>query len=237
VTDVLVAVAHGTRAPEGPVVLGSLLADVRALLPGVDVRVAYVDVISPMLVDVLAGVAPEERAVVVPMFLASGYHVRVDVPSAVAVAAVARAGPGGSGGVRAVVTPALGPDPAVMAAVEARLREAGPLPDAVVLAAAGSSDADALAEVEVAGSLLSASLGRPVEPGYVTTASPSVPEAVAALRAGGHGTVGVASYLLAPGLFQQRLDEVGADVVAAPIGVHPLVAGLIADRFRAAVDG
>lgn len=228
-TDVLVAVAHGTRAPEGPVVLAALLDDVRALLPGVDVRVAYVDVISPMLSDVLAEVPAGVRAVVVPMFLASGYHVRVDVPAAVAAMA--------SDGGRAVVTPALGPDPAVVAAVEARLRSAGPLPDAVVLAAAGSSDADALAEVEVAASLLSLSLSRPVLPGYVTTASPSVPDAVARLRSDGYATVGVASYLLAPGLFQQRLDSVGADVVAPPIGVHPLVAALIADRYRTAADG
>lgn len=224
-TDVLVAVAHGTRAPQGPVVLASLLDDVRVVLPGVEVRLAYVDVIEPMLSDVLASVPVGTRAVVVPMFLASGYHVRVDVPSAVE-----------SDGGRAVVTPALGPDPAVVAAVEARLRSAGPLPSGVVLAAAGSSDADALAEVELAASRLSAALGGvPVIPAYVTTASPSVPDAVASLRADGYATVGVASYLLAPGLFQQRLDSVGADVVAAPIGVHPRVAELIAARFRAAV--
>jgi sirohydrochlorin ferrochelatase len=223
--DVLVAVAHGTRAPEGPVVLAALLDSVRELLPGVDVRVAYVDVISPTLSSVLAGLPAGVRPVVVPMFLASGYHVRVDVPSAVE-----------SDGGRAVVTPALGPDPAVVAAVESRLRSAGPLPDAVVLAAAGSSDQDALAEVSVAAGLLSSSLGGvPVVPAYVTTASPSVPEAVASLRSAGYATVGVASYLLAPGLFQQRLDSVGADLVAPPIGVHPLVAGLIAARFRAAL--
>ncbi|WP_198663706.1 sirohydrochlorin chelatase [Jiangella endophytica] len=226
-SDVLVAVAHGTRAPEGPVVLSSLLERVRALLPGVDVRVAYVDVISPTLSSVLAGVAPGARAVVVPMFLASGYHVRVDVPSAVA-----------SDGGRAIVTPALGPDAAVVAAVEARLRSVAPdgVPEAVVLAAAGSSDESALAEVAVAASLLSSALGRPVEPAYVTTASPSVPDAVSSLRAAGHATVGVASYLLAPGLFQQRLATSGADLVAPPIGPHPLVAALIADRYRVAVS-
>ncbi|TDC51879.1 sirohydrochlorin chelatase [Jiangella ureilytica] len=224
--EVLVAVAHGTRAPEGPVVLADLLDSVRELLPGVDVRVAYVDVIAPTLSSVLSDVPAGVRPVVVPMFLASGYHVRVDVPAAVA-----------SDGGRAVVTPALGPDPAVVAAVESRLRAAaGSLPSAVVLAAAGSSDQDALAEVSVAASRLSSSLGGlPVVPAYVTTASPSVPDAVASLRSAGHATVAVASYLLAPGLFQQRLDSVGADVVAPPIGVHPLVAELIAARYRAAV--
>ncbi|SEF12441.1 sirohydrochlorin chelatase [Jiangella alba] len=219
----LIAVAHGTRAPEGPVVLESLLAGVRTLLPGVDVRVAYVDVIGPTLSSVLASVPDGSRAVVVPMFLASGYHVRVDVPSAVA-----------ADGGRAIVTPALGPDPAVVAAVEARLRSASPdLPSAVVLAAAGSSDESALAEVSVAASLLASALARPVVPAFVTTASPPVPDAVASLRAAGHPRVGVASYLLAPGLFQQRLDASGADVVAPPIGPHPLVAALIAERYRA----
>ncbi len=229
----LIAVAHGTRAPEGPVVLAALLDRVRLLLPGVDVRVAYVDVIGPTLSSVLASVPDGERAVVVPMFLASGYHVRVDVPSAVA-----------EDGGRAIVTPALGPDAAVVAAVEARLRSAvdaggaaGALPSAVVLAAAGSSDASALAEVDVAASLLSSAVGRPVQPAYVTTASPSVPDAVSSLRAAGHQTVAVASYLLAPGLFQERLSTAGADLVAPPIGPHPLVAQLIADRYRAALDG
>lgn len=220
----LIAVAHGTRAPEGPVVLESLLAGVRTLLPGVDVRVAYVDVIEPTLASVLASLPGGSRAVVVPMFLASGYHVRVDVPSAVDAAV----------GVRAVVTPALGPDPAVVAAVEERLRSASPdLPSAVVLAAAGSSDESALAEVSVAASLLASALSLPVVPAFVTTASPSVPDAVASLRAAGHARVGVASYLLAPGLFQQRLTTSGADVVAPPIGPHPLVAALIAERYRA----
>ncbi|SDT71603.1 sirohydrochlorin chelatase [Jiangella sp. DSM 45060] len=219
----LIAVAHGTRAPEGPVVLESLLSGVRTLLPGVDVRVAYVDVIEPTLSSVLAGVPAGERPVVVPMFLASGYHVRVDVPEAVT-----------ADGGRALVTPALGPDAAVVAAVEARLRSASAdLPSAVVLAAAGSSDASALAEVSVAASLLSSALSRPVVPAFVTTASPSVPDAVASLRAAGHARVGVASYLLAPGLFQQRLTTSGADVVAPPIGPHPLVAALIAERYRA----
>lgn len=217
----LVAVAHGTRDPEGPVVLAELLSRVRERLPGVDVRIAYVDVIDPTLEAVLGSV--DGRPVVVPMFLASGYHVRVDVPDAVT-----------ANGGTAVVTPALGPDDAVVAAVAERLRAAGPLPSAVVMAAAGSSDADALAEVETAGRRLGAMLERDVVVGYVTTASPSVGEAVASLRASGAASVGVAAYLLAPGLFQRRLDTVGADLVAPPIGPHEAVVDLIVSRFRSA---
>ncbi|WP_298330751.1 CbiX/SirB N-terminal domain-containing protein [Haloactinopolyspora sp.] len=219
--DVLVAVAHGTRAPEGPVVLDELLDGVRSRLPGVPVHLAYVDVIEPTLEQVLASV--HGRAVVVPMFLASGYHVRVDVPNAVEAT-------GGS----ASVTAALGPDDALVAVVADRLRAAGAVPDAVVLAAAGSSDAGALAEVESVARRLETVLDREVAVGYVTTASPSVGEAVESLRASGARTVGIASYLLAPGLFQQRLAEAGADVVAAPIGAHEAVMDLVVERFRTA---
>lgn len=220
----LVAVAHGTRAPDGPIVLAELLERVRERLPGVDVRVAYIDVIEPTLEAVLTSL--DGRAVVVPMFLASGYHVRVDVPRAVEAA-----------GGHAVVTPTLGPDPAVVHAVADRLRSAlGATPaDAVVLAAAGSSDERALGEVEFAAEMLGADLDLPVLAAYVATATPSVSDAVAAVRAQGHEHIAVASYLLAPGLFQRRLADAGADVVAAPIGPHPRVVNLIAERYRAAL--
>lgn len=221
----LVVAAHGTRDPAGPAVLERLMDDVRDQLPGVDVRLSYVDVIEPTLHDVLADVQADgrsgvERPVVVPLFLASGYHVRVDVPDAVSAT-----------GDRAVVTPALGADPAIVEAVADRLRAAGPLPDAVVMAAAGSSDERALAEVESASVQLASLLGRDVATGYVTTAQPAVPDAVAALRSAGHDRVGIAPYLLAPGLFLRRLAEAGADVVSEPIGVHPRVVDLITHRF------
>lgn len=225
----LVVVAHGTRDPDGPRVLEDLVARVRSRLPGVDVHLAYVDVIGPTLRDVLAELVrdvPAEAdrvdAVVVPLFLASGYHVRVDIPQAVT-----------STGVRAAVTPALGPDVEVVAAVADRLAEAGHREgDAVVLAAAGSSDPDALAEVEAAARMLGTSLGASVTVGYAATATPSVHDAVATARTDAPtGRVAVASYLLAPGLFQRRLDEAGGDVVAGPIGAHPRVVDLIVRRY------
>jgi sirohydrochlorin ferrochelatase len=44
----------------------------------------------------------------------------------------------------------------------------------------------------------------------------------------------VASYLLSDGLFQDRLRDSGADVVTEPLGTHPRIVRLIADRFRRA---
>jgi sirohydrochlorin ferrochelatase len=58
---------------------------------------------------------------------------------------------------------------------------------------------------------------------------------VAALRDEGADRVAVASWLLAPGQFQSRLDECGADVVGGPIAAHPAVVGLIARRYREAL--
>jgi sirohydrochlorin ferrochelatase len=218
---VLVAVAHGTRAPEGPVVVERLVDGVRELLPDVPVEVAYVDVLQPDLKTVLRRV--QDPAVVVPLFLAAGYHVRVDVPRGMAQT---------SGRVR--VAELLGPDPAVIAAVADRHRAAldGRRPDAVVLAAAGSSDPRARADVETAAERLQKLLAVSVTPAYVTSAKPRVGDAVAALRIARHRVVSIATYLLAPGLFARSLGAAGADAVASPIGAHPLIVDLVVRRYR-----
>lgn len=223
----LVAVAHGTRAADGPLVIAQLLNGVRSLLPEVAVEVAYVDVLQPDLETALTRL--DTPVVVVPLFLATGYHVKVDVPKAVARS---------SGAVR--VAAALGPDPAVIAAVASRHTAAldGRPADAVVLAAAGSSDQGAQADVETAAVRLSQRLDLPVRPAYVASAEPRIETVVAELRAGGHEHISIASYLLAPGLFSQSLIETaarsGVDVVAEPIGAHPNVVELVARRYLAA---
>ncbi|HET6499904.1 MAG TPA: CbiX/SirB N-terminal domain-containing protein, partial [Amycolatopsis sp.] len=77
--DVLVLVAHGTRAPEGARVVEELACRVRAEA-GVSVRVAYADVRQPDVTTVLDSIRGHQ-AVVIPAFLAAGYHVRVDLPA------------------------------------------------------------------------------------------------------------------------------------------------------------
>lgn len=227
----LVLAAHGTRDPHGPGVLEELVRRVRSRLPGVPVRLGYVDVVGPRLDSVLPSGAPvpDGGTVLVPLFLGTGHHVRADVPAAVrALQATGR---------RAVVTPALGPAREVVHAVADRLLEAGHLPDAVVLAAAGSSDPGALEETWEAAARLAARLDRPVSVGYLSAARPGVAEALRDLRADHHGRVGVASYLLAPGLFQRRLAASGADVVGGPIGAHPALVDLVVARYRRGLAG
>ena len=220
----LVVAVHGTRDVRGTEVAYALVERVAGCV-GVPVRVAFADVRDPDVGAVAGAVAGP--VVVVPAFLSSGYHVRVDIP-----AQLARAGRAD-----AVVTEALGADRRLVAGAASRLVEAGGRRgDAVVLAAAGSSDAGALAEVEGVAGRLGRLLGVPVRVAYAATASPRVGEVVAAARAAGHARVAVASWLLAPGLFHTRVVESGADVVAAPLGAARGVVEAVVERYRHAVS-
>jgi sirohydrochlorin ferrochelatase len=190
------------------------------------VSIAYVDVLGPSVAEVLSSLAPATKAVVVPAFLAAGYHVRVDVPGAITAS--------NKPGVR--VTPALRADPLLVRAAVSRLQKSGAQHgDAVVMAAAGSSDPRARSDTAAAARLLSAQLAAPVVVGYIATGLPTVFDVVARLRQDGAHRVAVASWLLAPGLFHQRLVDAGADVVAAPLGAHPLVVETVVNRYRAAL--
>ncbi|AOW92249.1 cobalamin biosynthesis protein CbiX [Rhodococcus sp. WMMA185] len=215
----LVLVAHGTRSPRGVEMIARLSDAVSAYV--CHTRVAFVDVLGPSPSEVLRDIS--SPAVVVPAFLASGYHVHTDVPREVA-----------DSGHRAVsVSRALGPDPVLADVMLRRLVEAGWQPgDAIVLAAAGSSDPRALRDVRRAAAMLSELANSRVRIGYVATGQPRVPDVVAELRARGEKRVFVASYLLAHGLFHQRLADAGADGVAEPLGVDPAIVSLVADRFR-----
>ncbi|WP_067723385.1 sirohydrochlorin chelatase [Nocardia yamanashiensis] len=254
----LVLVAHGTRSAKGVQMIAALAeavarelgAPVPAFGPGAEfpgtgagaafgaastplrdngiegprVRTAFVDVLGPSPAEVLRDLG-DVPAVLVPAFLASGYHVYRDVPREVAASAHAAV----------AVTRAMGPDPALAAVMRMRLRAAGWRPgDAVVFAAAGSSDARARHDVRRAAGLLADQIAAPVRVAYIATGEPRVPEVVAELRAAGAKRVFLASYLLAHGLFHERLHAAGADGVADPIGVHPAVVRLLADRYHAA---
>lgn len=220
-----VLVAHGTRKAHGVEMIAELADDVSAAL-GTRVHTAFVDVLGPTPCDVLRALGDDEPAVVVPAFLSSGYHVRKDLPEHVAA----------SGHRDVVVTEALGPSVAITRVLAERLVEAGWQPgDSVVMAAAGTSDPRAQRDLRVAAATLSAAIGQRVELAYAATGEPRVRDAVARMRATCGGRVVVASYLLADGLFQDRLRDSGADLVADPLGTHPGLTRMIAARFRRAL--
>ena len=80
-TPALVAVSHGTSSPDGQAAVAGLVDAVRRRLPGVDVLEAFVDVQEPALETVLDRLGGP--AVVVPLLLAPGFHVHVDIARAV----------------------------------------------------------------------------------------------------------------------------------------------------------
>lgn len=205
----LVLVGHGSADPRFAAVVEAIAARVRGLRPELDVRVGFLDHGPPALSDVV-----EPAAVVVPLLLSAGHHVRVDVPGQTA----------GS-----VVTDPVGPDPLLAAALAERLGEAGyDGSSPVTLAAAGSADTRALADVRTMAGWLADRLGAPVHAAFVSAGQPRVTDVSPRV---------VATYLVAPGAFHDALRTLGADVVSEPLGDHPAVAAVVLDRYdRAATD-
>ncbi len=219
----LLLVAHGTRKQRGVEMVGDLAQRVSATL-GQDVHVAFVDVLGPTPSEVLRGM-PDKPVVLVPAFLSRGYHVSTDIPGHVAA----------SGHPDVTVTEALGPGPQLVRVLADRLVESGwRRDDSVILAAAGTSDPAAQRDLHMMATWLSAITGSRVELAFAATGTPRVADAVSALRHRSARRVVVASYLLSEGLFQDRLRASGADVVTEPLGMHPGLARLIANRFRRA---
>jgi sirohydrochlorin ferrochelatase len=251
----LVAVAHGSRDPRSAATVAALVDEVRRQRPGLDVRLSFLDLSAPRLPDVLDAVAAggHARAVVVPLLLGHAFHARVDVPGAVATAAARLPG------LEIAVSPVLGSRPAcgvghpssrpghrdghagLSAAALRRLAAvAGPLHDpglGVVLAAIGSSHAPANAAVaDVVAGWTHRFGWSGGSAAFATAATPTVGDAVAALRAGGAGRVAVAQWILAPGLLPDRIerDSAAAGVpVAAPLGPDPDIARAVLARYDA----
>ena len=120
----LVTVAHGTRRAGGNEIARQITRGAGVAL-GVESTAAYVELSEPLLADVVAGL--DSPAVVVPLLLSTGFHVRTDLPRACAGGPVVLGRP-------------LGPDPLLAAAQVARLVAAGIEPGRpLVLVAAGST--------------------------------------------------------------------------------------------------
>ncbi|MEU8246507.1 CbiX/SirB N-terminal domain-containing protein [Nonomuraea sp. NPDC048916] len=231
-TPTLVLAAHGTRAEAGERTLSDLAGVVRAARRRHRVELSYLEISRPLLADVLsatpgravlgsAACAVPGPVVVVPLLLTGGYHVRVDLPSVIAEHRP-----------DALVAPPLGPHRLLTTALARRLAHAGlRSADAVVLGAAGSSDPAALADVRAAAHQLAVRLSRPVTAAFASGGAPSLDEALERVRPGPATRVAIASYLLAPGFFHDRLVVAGADLVSEPLGADPDVAALVWRRF------
>jgi sirohydrochlorin ferrochelatase len=199
----LVLAAHGSTDARFAAVVESLAALVASRRGDLDVRIGYLDHGTPL--ETVA----EASCIVVPVLLTSGFHVRADIPRRT----------------DSTVTAAVGPDHRLTTLLVQRLREAGwrnerPL----VLAATGSTDDRAIADVHQTARDLGDELGMDVPAAFVGGAEPRLSEIPAAA---------VATYLLAPGRFVDAVAASGAAIVAAPLGADPLIAEIILDRYDA----
>jgi len=239
-----VAVAHGSADPRAAAAIGDLvpLVAARAAARGLslpELRVAYLGHAAPSLPQVMRTFGPDARVTVLPLLLTAAYHSKTDIPRV-----LARAG----AGMRITYGDPLGPDPRLLRALERRLPEVAlenPAEVGVVLAAAGSSDPAANATIARLAAQWQAGTGWfAVRPAYASpaaaggTAGPTPAQAVTELRKAGARRVVVASYLLAPGLFADRIRDAslaaGAAAVSPALGATPEVADVVLDRYQAA---
>lgn len=240
----LAAISHGTSSPQGQAAVRALVEEVKRI-GGDDPRISavalgHVDVQQPDIGATLAQLPLHDDAVLVPLLLSAGYHVNVDMRQGAAAS-----------GRPARIAAAMGPSSALTTALISRLAAGGARQDthAIVLGAAGSSDPSAVADVEAAAGLLAEQWGAQVTPAYLAFAQPTVAQAVDQLKQQNPDRpVAVASYLLAPGYFQNLMvsqgSGAGADLVTDPIlavsadnqpDVPQGIAQLVVDRFTQAL--
>jgi sirohydrochlorin ferrochelatase len=261
----LVAVAHGSADPRAAASTQELMGLVRGLAgrngwPEPDIRTAFLGHAPPSVGQVLGALAgagadrstlagagadrsaqaPPQAAVVLPLLLTAAYHSEVDLPALLAGTGRALPGLGLHYG------DPLGPDPLLLRALDRRMAEAGaaawPAAEtSVVLAAAGSARPESNEVIAALARQWQAARGwRAVVPAFAAAAAPSPAEAVASLRRAGARRVVVATYLLAPGFFADRIAvsarQAGAVAVSGALGAAPEVAELVLRRYTQALS-
>jgi sirohydrochlorin ferrochelatase len=226
----LILTAHGSADPRSSATTHAVADHVRALRPGLDVRVAFCEQNSPNLSDELHTL--DGPAVVTPLLLASAYHARVDIPAMIAAS-----------GADVIQADTLGEDPRLLAVMRERLaqnqihnfeRGLG-----VLIVAVGSSHEAANARTSgLADTLAHGTRWSGVQVAYATGPQPSAHDAAGILRQQGARRIVLAPWFIAPGRITDRvatIAEAEGMSMVAPLGAHPLVAATVLDRFDQAV--
>ncbi|BCJ36884.1 sirohydrochlorin chelatase [Actinocatenispora thailandica] len=230
----LLLVAHGSRDRRSGAAIDALAGRVAAARPGVPVATASLEHRGRRPVPVARELAAAGATgiVVVPLLLTEAYHSTVDVPAVTAEIRVALPQ-------RPVArTAVLGPDGALLAALDHRLAELGVSGvDGLVLAAAGTRDPAARCGIAMVAAEFAARHGVAGSVAFAAGAGPDVSAAVGRLRSTGARRIAVVSYFLAPGRLHDRV-VVGAEgcgvPVSAPFADTGPVAELVLRRARRA---
>ncbi|GAA4120208.1 sirohydrochlorin chelatase [Nocardioides fonticola] len=232
----LIALAHGSRDPRSAATITALVGEARAMRPDLRIEQAFLDLSKPSFTTVVDRLvkAGFDEIVVVPLLLTEAYHATVDVPQVIEEA-VAR-----HPGLQIRATEILGLETCFLEVLDVRMREALSRSrvrelDALVLAAAGSSDPLANQAVARLARVWGSHHKLPVVAAYASAAPPATGEAVRAFRAEGRRHIAVASLFLAPGFLPDRAAELaleaGAIAVSEPLGAHPVIARTILARY------
>jgi sirohydrochlorin ferrochelatase len=217
-----VAVAHGSADPRGSVAIAELAAVARERSPGLDLRTAFLGHAPPSLPQVLGTIEADRDVTVLPLLLTAAYHSKADIPRMLARIPRPRVSYGAT----------LGPHPLLLDALDRRLAEADP----TAHRDPSRTDPGANATIARMAAQWQARAGwLAVRPAYASAAEPSPATAVTGLLQEGAPRVVVATYLLAPGLFADRIRHTalaaGAAAVSPALGACAEVADIMLDRF------
>lgn len=235
----LVIAAHGTRSADGVAACLALVERVRGQLPGVRVEPGFVELTPPTIDVALSGVLAEAKnAVVVPLMIGTGGHVRDDIPEAI------RAGTREHAGATVVYTRHLGSPASLVAAVRQRIDVAiGEWPRdevAIVFVGRGCLVVDANADhVRLARVVAETGDYRTVLPAFIQVTGPTITESLDMAYATGSRKIVVMPHFLFPGRLSRWVQDAvdawskpDAQVrVAGVIGDCPELADVVATRY------
>ena len=117
-SSAVILFAHGAREPEWAAPFEKVRDGLRS--EGVRVELAYLEVMKPSLEDAVRSLVAEgcKAVTIVPLFLAQGKHLKRQLPEMVAALRKRH------GDAEFRVTPALGDDPEIVAAITAWVKRA-----------------------------------------------------------------------------------------------------------------
>ncbi|MGH3526549.1 MAG: CbiX/SirB N-terminal domain-containing protein [Pseudonocardiaceae bacterium] len=244
----MLVVGHGSRDADGVDEYWALANTIRAAAGDLLTGFGFIELASPTvdeaIDDLVARGATE--IVSVPLVLLAAGHLKNDGPAALARARARHPD------VQFRLARDLGIEPGILEITADRVRDAAGDADpeklGVALIGRGCSDPDACADLWKVSRLLADGRGLgTVEPGFVSVATPSVPEALERLRLLGTGTAVVAPFFLFSGILRNRIySEAAAWAQEHPevevrdaghLGPDPRLARLVLERYREARAG
>ncbi len=244
----MLVVGHGSRDAAGVAEFWELAKTIRATAGELLTGFGFIELAAPTVdeaIDELVALGATE-IVSVPLVLLAAGHLKNDGPSALARARARHPG------VRFVLGRDLGIEPRVLEIATDRIRDtagdADPEKLGVALIGRGCSDPDACADLWKVSRLLADGRGLgTVEPGFVSVATPSVPQTLERLRLLGVGTAVLAPFFLFTGVLRNRISAEAAAWArehpevevrgAGHLGPDPRLARLVLERYREARAG